>query len=146
VSEDPLEGWLPPKATGGRHPAGSDEYRPPSPAERRRAAQNLWLECGAMFGAVLLASLNTYFFSAWLDALGDQSECCSLFVPSPEWLIVFLVLNAIGALLALLAGIATLVRGTRFAAGWAVRPCIMLGLSGSAALPLVTIYLYMLVG
>ena len=146
MSEDPLEGWLPPKATGGSHPAGSeDEYRPPSPAQRRRAALGLWLDGAAILTAALLASLHLYVFSAWLG-LGDQSACCSLFVPSPEWLIVILcVLNAIGAMLALLAGFAALVRGTRFSvAGRAPGPCAVFGLSGSATLLIASFSLYLL--
>ena len=144
MSEDPLEGWLPPKATGGRPPAGSDEYRPPSPAERRRAALGLWLDGGAILAAALLASLNLYVFSAWLDP-GDRSACYAVCAPTGWVIVILCVLNAIGAMLALLAGFAALVRGTRFSlAGRAPGPCAVFGLSGSATLLIASFYLVVL--
>lgn len=111
-------------------------YRPPSPAERRRAALGLWLDAAAILTAALLASLHAWFFSAWWHGPpGEEYQCYALCFPSSGWVIVLLVLNATGVLLALLAGVAALVRGTRLrVVRWAPGPCILFGLSASATL------------
>jgi len=112
----------------------SEDPRSEWKATRRRGAVRLWLGGGAILAAALLAALNAYVVSAWYD----RPECCYLFALTDDWANVILVLSAIGALIALLAGIAVarvMVKGTRFfevhrAAG----PWIVLGLLTSAGL------------
>jgi len=119
-------------------------YRPPSPAERRRAALGLWLDGGAIVAAALLAGLHLYVFGASWDP-GDQSACYATCTPTGWVIVIIRVLSAIGAMLALLAGFAALVRGTRFSvAGRAPGPCVVFGLSASATLLIVSFYLAVL--